>query len=214
MLNEIKIAWKSAFGKNEFRKTFFSSVILLVVVLSLLSRFLNLNEKRAGISFTDPYFGNIPPIDLTWVIFGLIYIGLFAGIILLLKHPENLLLAIQTYSVMVIFRIIAMYSLPLSPPADMIPLVDPFVQLFGSGEVLKKDLFFSGHTATMTLLFLTAPSPKAKKIFFIGIILVGAAVLLQHVHYSVDVIVAPFVAYSSYRLVIFINNNSGLEINK
>jgi len=38
----------------------------------------------------------------------------------------------------------------------------------------------------------------------IGTILVGLSVILQHAHYTVDVLVAPFVAYASYRIALHI----------
>ncbi len=207
MFEDIKAAWNTAFAEKGFKTAFWLSLLLLAAVLPALSTFLNYNESRTGVSFPDPYMSRFQPVDLTWIIFGLIYIGLAAGIILLLKHPKNLLLAIQTYALLAVFRMIAMYSLPLEPPPNTIPLVDPFIQLFGSGKILMKDLFFSGHTSTMTLLFLTAATKRVKTVYFIGIILVGAAVLIQQTHYSVDVIAAPFFAYGSYRLAKLIDRN-------
>jgi membrane-associated phospholipid phosphatase len=93
-----------------------------------------------------------------------------------------------------------MYSIPLDPPPEMISLKDPFVELFGTGNTLDRDLFFSGHTSTMFMLFLLAYKPIYKKLFLTGIILVGASVILQHAHYTIDVLVAPFVAYASFRI--------------
>jgi membrane-associated phospholipid phosphatase len=86
----------------------------------------------------------------------------------------------------------------------MISLKDPFVELFGTGNTLDRDLFFSGHTSTMFMLFLLAYKPLFKKLFLIGVILVGASVILQHAHYTIDVLVAPFVAYASYRIAGFL----------
>jgi len=101
----------------------------------------------------------------------------------------------------VIFRSIAMYLTPFEAPETLLLLNDPFVQLFGKGDILTKDLFFSGHTATLFLLFLLAQNKLLKSFFLISTILVGTAVLLQHVHYAIDVFVAPFVAYGSYRII-------------
>jgi membrane-associated phospholipid phosphatase len=101
-----------------------------------------------------------------------------------------------------------MYLLPLEPPAQMIPLNDPFVQFFGSGEILTKDLFFSGHTSTLFILFLITESKPLKNIFLTATVLVAIFVVLQHVHYTVDVIAAPFFAYTSFRIFKVIQNNS------
>jgi len=45
---------------------------------------------------------------------------------------------------------------PLEPPPGQIPLADPLVAL-GTGVTLQKDLFFSGHVATLVLCGLVLP---------------------------------------------------------
>ena len=141
------------------------------------------------------------PFDLTWLTFALIYLSLFLFIITTVNNPDKLLIALQAYSLMVIFRTIAMYLTPFEAPETLLLLNDPFVQLFGKGEILTKDLFFSGHTGTLFLLFLLADNKAMKYIFLLFTLTVGMAVLLQHVHYSIDVFVAPFVAYAAYRII-------------
>jgi hypothetical protein len=188
------------------RKTeLITTILFLAVILFILPNFLAFVEGRHGVVLADPILELFNPIDLTWLTFGLIYISLIVAIYSLAANPEILLLAIQSYSLLVIFRIMVMYSAPLDAPERMILLNDPFVQFFGSGEVLTKDLFFSGHTATLFLLFLVSDKKHLKIIFLISTVLVGIAVLLQHVHYTIDVLAAPFFAYSSYRIVTIIN---------
>ncbi len=101
---------------------------------------------------------------------------------------------------MVLFRIAAMWATPLEAPPGTIPLLDPLVRLFGPGKLLTKDLFFSGHTSTLFLLALTVPGRGWKALFLVCTAAVGISVLVQHVHYTVDVLAAPFFAYASARL--------------
>ncbi len=194
-------AWRGAWADRAFRLQALVTVPLLVLILSLLARFLEANEARQGVVLADPLLALFQPHDLTWITFGLIYIGLVAGIVFLLRHPATLLLAIQAYALMVGFRILAMTLVPLEPPPAMIPLNDPLVEIFGTGRLLTKDLFFSGHTSTLFLLFLVMPPGRLKTVFLVCTLLVACCVLLQHVHYSIDVFVAPFVAYASVRIV-------------
>jgi membrane-associated phospholipid phosphatase len=63
---------------------------------------------------------------------------------------------------------------------------------------MTKDLFFSGHTATVFLLFLNSQTKLWKNVFLTLTILVGFCVLIQHVHYTVDVIAAPFFGYGAF----------------
>jgi membrane-associated phospholipid phosphatase len=96
---------------------------------------------------------------------------------------------------------IAMYSLPFDPPSSMIPLKDPFVQLFGTGKLLTRDLFFSGHTATLFLLFLVVDKKPYKQLFLFLTVLVAVSVILQHVHYFIDVLAAPFFTFGCFIIV-------------
>jgi len=203
--------WKIFLIRRHNKKELLFTLILLAAVLLGFTRFLNFVELRAGFSFNDPLLNLFTPIDFTWVIFGLIYAGLIIAIFFFIKDPYLLLTALQSYLVLVIFRSAAMYLLPLNPPADMIPLNDLFVQIFGSGEILTKDLFFSGHTATLFLLFIVANKRILKVIFLSFAVIVGISVILQHVHYSIDVFTAPFFSYSSVKFAAYIKKRYQLK---
>jgi len=83
----------------------------------------------------------------------------------------------------------------------MIRLEDPLVQgIGGASEALTRDLFFSGHTSTLFLIFLAVPGGRSRPIFLACTVAVATAVLVQHVHYAVDVLAAPFFAYGAWRL--------------
>jgi hypothetical protein len=192
--------WKNKTLRNEFLFTF----ILLLVLLYLFSNYLNYIESRQGIVLNDPVIKSFKPIDVTWFTFLLIYIGVVAAIISLSQFPERLTFAIQVYIVMVLFRIIAMYIVPLEPPASMIQLKDPVVEHIGTGIQINKDLFFSGHTATMFLLYLVSANKLLKNIYLVLTFLIAICVLIQHVHYTIDILSAPFFTFGSYSLVIFI----------
>jgi len=198
-----KINWKAFLSNKKNRNELFLTIIILAAILIFFSQFLLFIEGRTGVILSDPILNLFPPIDLTWFTFTLIYLSLLTALFELIKAPERLLLALQCYGLMVILRVIAMYLMPLEAPSTLLPLNDPFVQLFGEGNILEKDLFFSGHTATLFLLFLLIEKRSMKIIFLIFTLLVGVSVILQHVHYSIDVYVAPFFAYTSYRIIFF-----------
>jgi hypothetical protein len=197
--------WPAAWKNRQFRITFWTTLAFLAVTLFILPRFLAWVELRQGVVLPDPVLEWFSPVDLTWLIFSLIYIGLIVAVLSLLRRPDRLIIALQGYTLLVWFRIGAMYLVPLEPPAVTIPLQDPFVQLFGSGHVLMKDLFFSGHTSTLFLLYLTAWHPVLKKLFLACVVTVAIAVVIHHTHYTIDVYVAPFFSYASYRIVTLLN---------
>ena len=207
------ITWKSFLKDKKSLTEFIITMIVLIVVLISFSQFLNFIEQREGVVLSDPILKAYNPVDLTWLTFTLIYLSLFLFIITTINKPDRLLKAFQAYGLMVIFRTIAMYLTPFEAPETLLLLDDPFVQLFGQGEILTKDLFFSGHTGTLFLLFLLAEDKTIKYIFLLFTLTVGTAVLLQHVHYSVDVFVAPFIAFGAYRIINNLHNKFSSDAN-
>lgn len=198
--NSLIILWKNKFSEKGFRNEFLIVISILIISLISLSNFLLFNELRDGAVVADPVLNLFSPINVTWITFLIIYAGLIIAIIYLIKYPEQLSLAFLTYSITALMRLTAMYTLPLNPPVNIIPLNDPFVQLFGTGNILLKDLFFSGHTSTLFILYLIIENKKLKSVFLLLTISVAVCVLLQHVHYTVDVLAAPFFAYGSFVL--------------
>lgn len=196
------MSWREFLKEKKNKIELVVTFLLLSVVISALTNFLNFVEVRKGVALPDPILNLFKPVDLTWLIFALIYVLLIAGIISLAKNPKRLLFAVQLYTLVVAVRIVAMYLLPLEPPVKMIVLNDPFVEYFGTGQTLTKDLFFSGHTATLFILYLVSENKMMKIVFLISTIAVAISVLLQHVHYSIDVFAAVFFTYACYKLVL------------
>jgi PAP2 superfamily C-terminal len=193
--------WSEFLRKKHFRNELIISVFVLALTLTSLAKFLNYVESRNGITLPDPVLKLFNPINLTGLTFILIYLSIIFMLITLSSKPKKLIFAMQCYIMLILIRIFMMYLVPLNPPAGMILLNDPFVQFFGPGQPLTKDLFFSGHTATIFLFYLVSDNSVYKGFFLIATILVGTSVLLQHVHYSIDVASAPFFTYISYRLI-------------
>ncbi len=197
MINEWKIFFKS---KNNIYKLILACLIL-VSLLAFLANFLNFIETRQGFAFKDILLSQFSPVDLSWLSFSLIYSCLVIGFVYLLKNPKILTQTLYIYSLIIIYRIIAMSILPLEAPATTIHLIDPLVEIFGTGQTLTKDLFFSGHTSFCFMFFLVVENKLLKYICLGMAISVAISVLAQHVHYSVDVFCAPFFTYSAFKLV-------------
>ena len=176
----------------------------MILVIPGLSAFLDFIERRSGVILADPVLQLFTPVDVTWMTFLLIYLSVILAIIFLSREPRRLMVAMQAYIIMILMRMLSMYLIPLDPPPLLIPLADPFVESLSSGT-LTRDLFFSGHTATLFLFYLTASHQLLRRIFLLFTILVGICVLIQHVHYTIDVVAAPFYSYTCYRLSVLIN---------
>ena len=100
-------------------------------------------------------------------------------------------------------RSITLFFVPLEPPSNIIPLHDEFLtNTFYAGSQNLKDLFFSGHAATLFLFYFFATNKILKYVFLVAAISVSIGVVMQHVHYSYDVIAAPIFAYIAYRFIV------------
>jgi uncharacterized membrane protein YccC len=149
----------------------------------------------------DFFLARITARNFSWYIFPLIYSVIAICLINASFYPELLLRGLQAYGVLMIIRIFILFVLPLEPERSLIPLEDPFIgKLFYSGKLITKDLFFSGHVSTMFLMILINPVRHLRPYLIVATVLVASFILIQHVHYTVDVMAAPVFAWLSFRI--------------
>lgn len=192
-------AWRFALQGRSFQIQIILTLLVLLGCGWLAPHFFQYIQNREGMVINDPLLVILPAVDLSVPIFSILYTLIAVSVIALLFKPAHLLVALQAYTLLTIFRFITLYSVPLEPPADLVPLNDPLVSLFFYQEIITKDLFFSGHTSIMCLLALCIPFRKLKIVLSIGAMAIGSMVLVQHVHYTIDVLAAfPFAALAFY----------------
>jgi hypothetical protein len=177
------------------------TLVALAVVASTLPSFFRFIEARPGTVPPDPLIAHLAPMDLSVPVFVVLYGSILLAVLSIAGKPSVLLRALQAYLVLLLLRMISMFTFTLEPPADLIDLVDPVTQLFYPDDrPFRKDLFFSGHTATLALLAFAVTGPRIRAVLWTATFLVGAAVILQHVHWTVDVVVAPLFAWLAWRI--------------
>ncbi len=198
---KFSLKWKHILANPSLRIEFILTFLILITTVYCFSRYLVFNETRPGAVIEDPILKYFDPINLNPLIFFSIYSSLIVGLISFSFDPRLLMTAFQTYILMVFFRMLAMYLVPLDPPVGCIDLQDPVVFLLGTGKKIIKDLFFSGHTSTAFMLFLVSKNRYLKFCFLFATIIVGISVILQKAHYTIDVFVGLIFAYASYQIV-------------
>ena len=114
-----------------------------------------------------------------------------------LRRPSGIAEALGTVLLLAL-RVAGVGLVPLEPPPGQIPLADPLVAL-GTGVTLQKDLFFSGHVATLVLCGLVLPGRAWRVAAFAAAALAGAGLIVQHVHYTIDVLAAPGFAWAAHQ---------------
>lgn len=188
--------WKELWASPTDRWTAIVSLAIGVIVAAFASKYLNYIEQRPGVTIADPIQMFATPVDVTWPIFFLLYGSLILAITWLWEKPRILFQAFRAYAILLSLRMICMWLIPLEPPPHMITLSDPIIELVAhsSGAALTRDLFFSGHTSVVFLAAFVIPEAK-KRWVLIGIgVIIGTLLVIQHVHYTIDVVVAPMAA--------------------
>ena len=195
-------AWPAAWARPGFRVRLGSVAVLLLGLLAVVPGFYRFVQARPGPVLADPLLGLLPVQDHSVLIFALIYGAIAATLVYLLPRPKHLLQTLWAYYLLQLMRMATLWLLPLDPPAALVMLRDPLVdRLFEvTTQPIVRDLFFSGHTATMTLLTLAGQGRRWRWALGLATVAVGLLVLVQRVHYSYDVLVAPFFAWAAYWL--------------
>jgi hypothetical protein len=200
-LSRLIETWRQSLQRPAFRLETAVTMVVFIANLVAYPNFLNYIEQRQGVRFLDPVLDLVGPVDATWVTFIILYVSISSAVWFLLREPEYLMVGFQSYVLLFLFRAVALLMVPLEPPLQIIPLNDPFVEFFGVDGTLTRDLFFSGHTSLMFLLFLTARRPGLRRLYLLLTVVLAGCVIVQHVHYAFDVFVAPMAAYASVGLV-------------
>lgn len=185
------------------------SLCITIIALLIAGLYLCYNETRTnGIVLNDFILASITARDVSTLLFSVTWICILSGLPILLRTPNGAMRVFWSVCVMSLLRCTVMYLVPLEPPVGIIPLRDPFVEgAFYDNKVLVKDLFFSGHTSNMVILTLLMDIKWFKIILGIASAIVGYLLMVQHVHYTIDVFAAPFFAYLAYRIATKIADN-------
>ena len=187
--------WKINWQSSDYRKKLITGLILISFILFSLPFFFQAIEQRNGISFNDYLLSWLPAYDLSIYIFTVIWSMTLLTFSRFKQDPNIFLTFLWGFILINLSRFVSIGLIPLNAPADLIPIHDPISNHFYGPKFITKDLFFSGHTAAMFLMFLCLKKRTDKILALLATIIIGIAVLLQHVHYTMDVVMAPVITY-------------------
>jgi hypothetical protein len=201
--------WQVAWNNKSFRYKLFAAVFLITIILICFPFFFQYIEKRNGYLFNDLVLKMIPPYDVYYPIFILIWSCAFFILISAVKFPHTFLTFLIGYILLSLTRITSIYLFPLETPPGIISLIDPLSNHFYGVPFITKDLFFSGHVSTLVLMFLCQENKLFKYYTLVSCLYVSVLVLVQHIHYSIDVLFAFPFAYLCYRIAKYITKMDG-----
>lgn len=196
-------SWKSYFSDPVNKKFFWVSFTIGVVLMLLAAKFVAFNANTPGKILYDPFMALLPVKNWSKLIFFIEYLAIIAMFFHVIDRPAYFIRCLAGVVVLQLVRCLFIVFIPLSPPSDMIFLVDPFTQFFfGENIHVSNDLFFSGHVSLLVIFFFMVQNKYLKYYLLFASITVGLLLVWQHVHYTYDVLFAPFASYGVYKFVV------------
>jgi hypothetical protein len=188
------ITWKEAWSSGSFRWQVYITFSVIVIMAFLAPHFFDFIEGRHGKQLPDPFLDLFPNYNVSWLVFFILYSGVVIGFYHNVQKPMHLLIMFQTYSFVMFMRIITLSFIPLEPPIGYIPLREPLVQmlLVSDGRIISKDLFFSGHMSTLLAVAFSMGKSVVRWMLFTFAFILAILLFIQHVHYTIDILAAPF----------------------
>lgn len=208
----LETPWNEAWASPAFRRNFLTASIIFAAILLLFPFFFAAIQKRKGVILNDWLLNILPSVDVSVYIFSLIYIIVCIGIYRAAQSPVLFLNFLWACILLSIARMTTILLVPLEPPIGLIPLVDPVLRPFYGHDFITKDLFFSGHTSSLFLIFMVMKKNWEKAVVLIATILLAILLLLQHIHYLIDVAAAPVFVYIVFVLAKRISNFSFSDV--
>jgi hypothetical protein len=199
-MQTLKKNWQLSWGNASFKMKLIAGSAVLVTIFIFLPSFFRYIEKRNGTVLNDWVLASIPAIDVSIPIMIMIWGMIILFLVRASAKPRIFLTFLIAYILLSISRCMAIFMVPLAPPVNMIALTDPLTSVFYGGQSISKDLFYSGHTSLLFLIYLCIEKKADRYVAAICTGLVGILLLVQHVHYTTDVVCAPFFAIVAFAL--------------
>jgi len=181
--------------------------LALLALAYVFEHYANLYElaysaRPTSVAVGDLFLDNLPVVNLNLIIIEGALLSIVLTLLYVLLRPRYLLFTLKALALFIVIRALFISLTHIGIyPGNIGP--DEFGVFDGIYTYLNLQVgfFFSGHTGLPFLMALIFWEKKNTRDVFLFLSFVfGIAVLLAHVHYSIDVFAAPFMAYGIFEL--------------
>lgn len=153
------------------------------------------STERVGNANTDILLQNLPVVNTDIIFSEGALLFVFFIIVLFILEPKIIAFTLKSIAFFICVRSGFVIMTHLAPPVGAIS-----TDLFKVGYLSQgADLFFSGHTGVPFLMSLLFWDNKFLRYLFLSCsVLAGIAVILGHLHYTIDVFSAYFITHGIY----------------
>ena len=193
-LKSIFIKNKHFWKRKEVTRSIFVSLLFFGVSI-IINHYASLyTDKSAGNHVTDILLDNLPVFNVNFMVNEVVWVFIWFVIFLMAIKPQRIAYVLKSLALFIIIRsiFISLTHLGAIPDHSFLNKHDILTNI-ASGN----DMFFSGHTGMPYLLAMIFWDNKnLRYIFIFASFLFGATMILGHLHYSIDVFAALFIAHS------------------
>jgi hypothetical protein len=198
-IQEARKNWLDAWNHKAFRMNFILGIVLLAAAMILTSFFFNyIQDNKNGVVLNDWVLQRLPSIDVSVVIVTLMGSAAILFALRGIANPNILITFLFAMILQLITRMITISITGFFPPPGLVVLRDPMGSMLYQYRFITRDLFYSGHTAMLCLLYFCSFKRGDKYYILFAAMSVAFLLLIQHVHYTVDVLCAPLFAFGCF----------------
>ncbi len=159
------------------------------------------SARPTSIYVGDLLLDNLPNIDLNFIVINMALFSIVFGTLYVLSKPRYVIFTLKALALAIALRALFVSLTHVGIHPDTIYPGDGIFDSIYVYLNFQTGFFFSGHTALPFLMALIFwEKPRARIVFLLLSTVFGIAVLLAHIHYSIDVLAAPFMAYGIFKI--------------
>ncbi len=159
------------------------------------------SNRVSSNSVPDLLLGILPIVNLNGIIVEGALAAIAGSLVLLMFKPRYLIFTLKAAAIFIATRAVFVSVTHLGIYPGQINPTTGFFDGSYTGLGREAGFFFSGHTGLTFLMALIFWDDRFWRFFYLALAAIfGVSVLFAHVHYTIDVLAAPYMSYAIFKM--------------